>query len=73
MSHWTQLGHYLGGLLTVLTAVVYPIVSVLFVTLFLLYEMGQTWQKDDWFDEETREFLVGMGIGMTGVLVLTVL
>jgi len=58
------LAHFAFGLLSCLSVIVSPVLTVLGVVLFLLYEFDQEWRMSDAAYEEIRVFSVGFGVGM---------
>ena len=62
--------HVLSGLFTSLTYLISPILCLISFLLFMIYEVGQYWYKDDSPSEEIREFALGFYSGLLVLLVL---
>ncbi|MEM4154544.1 MAG: hypothetical protein QXW52_06995 [Candidatus Caldarchaeum sp.] len=68
-----DVGHVLGGVTTSITTYFIPhmipyIIAV--VILFLFYQLDEQYHIDDEAWEDIREFLVGIFIGMSAVLIM---
>jgi len=59
-----MLAHFTFGLLSCLSVIVNPVLTVLGVALFVLYEMDEEWRLSDPAYEEIRQFSVGFSVGM---------
>lgn len=58
------LAHFTFGLLSCLSVIVNPVLTVLGVALFVLYELDEDWRLSDPAFEEIRQFSIGFGVGM---------
>lgn len=60
--------HVLSGFFTSITLPYLPIFSILSFLLFMIYEIGQYWYKNDQPSQEIREFSVGFYLGVIFLL-----
>jgi len=60
----TTLAHFIFGLLSCLSVIVNPALTVLGVALFIIYEMDEEWRLSDPAYEEIRQFSAGFATGM---------
>jgi len=60
----TKLGHAVFGLLSALSVLVHPVLTVLAFLLFVIYELNEEWHLHDEMYEELREFGYGFSVGL---------
>ena len=60
----SALAHFTFGLLSCLSVIVNPVLTVLGVALFILYEMDEEWRLNDPAYQEIRQFSAGFAVGM---------
>lgn len=65
-----QIAHFLAGILSALAVIVSPILSVLGVLIFIVYELDQDLRKSDFMDEECAEMGYGFFLGVVILLIL---
>ena len=65
--------HALAGFLTALSVKVNPVLAVLCLLTFLIYEMDQDWRKDDWLDEEFCEYGFGLFLATAILIIMTLM
>jgi len=69
-SLFDRLAHYAAGFLTAQSFLAHPFLPIIGFLIFFLYELNQELKKDDWFDEEMREFGVGFFISVSVLIAL---
>jgi len=67
------LAHILFGLVTAMISLVSPILSIINTVVFIIYELNEEWNLSDKAYEEIMEYMLGLGIGETAILVLNIL
>jgi len=68
-----RVAHAFFGFLCVLAVLISPVLTVVGFLIFFTYELNQQWRKDDWFDEEMKEYGVGFSVGVIMLLTLNIL
>jgi len=67
----TKLGHVTFGIMTVLAAsYVQPIISLIMFLTFVIYELDEEWHLEDQSYEDIKEYGIGLGIGVTAILII---
>lgn len=65
----TSFAHYFAGIVTVVVALSWPVISVLLFVGFIIYELNEDWYLEDEAFHDIREYLVGL-VGTSVFLVL---
>ena len=56
----TSLAHFLGGALTALTTVKFPVLGSIMVVLFIIYEVNEDWHLSNKAFKDILEFMLGL-------------
>jgi len=64
----TSLAHFLGGALTALTTVKFPVLGSIMVVLFIIYEVNEDWHLSNKAFKDILEFMVGVYVSATAML-----
>jgi len=65
----THIAHILFGVLTALVSVISPVLSIINIAIFIIYEFDQEWHLKDVAYDELLEFAVGLAIGEVVLLI----
>ncbi|MEM2196426.1 MAG: hypothetical protein QXH10_09235 [Ignisphaera sp.] len=65
MSILTSLAHILYGFISALSITVHPVMPVLCLVLFIVYELDQEWHISDKAYDELAEYCIGFCIALT--------
>ncbi|MEM2352549.1 MAG: hypothetical protein QXT26_09095 [Thermoproteota archaeon] len=63
------LAHVVFGLISALSVMIHPILPILTSLLFIIYELDEEWRLDDEAYDELKEYMVGVTIGITIMLI----
>lgn len=68
----TDTGHFIGGILTVLASVPFPVPSAFLVILFLVYQLDESWHINDQAFFDIKTFMLGGFVGTIYLLASSV-
>lgn len=68
-----DIAHFVGGLLVILISNVFPIAAVLLTSLFVIYEMDESWSINDEAFRDIKIYLLGGFLGAIFLLAKTVI
>ncbi|MEM4570939.1 MAG: hypothetical protein QXE66_06495 [Desulfurococcaceae archaeon] len=69
MNFLTTLAHVLFGFISTLSVIVHPVLPVLALIAFVIYELNEEWHLRDEAYDELAEFMAGMFTAMIMLLV----
>jgi hypothetical protein len=68
----SSIAHFASGLTSSLAVIVSPVLSVLGVILFLLYELDEDWRLGDYAYQEIMEFATGFYLGCVALIYVSI-
>jgi hypothetical protein len=66
------IAHFTSGLISSLAVIVSPVLSVLGVILFILYEFDEEWKLSDYAYQEIMEFATGFYLGCVALIYVSI-
>jgi hypothetical protein len=68
-----DLAHLIFGLLSALSVVINPVLTIISFLIFVMYELDQDFRLNDYAYQEFSQFGLGFGLGMFILLFLKIL
>lgn len=59
----TDIGHFLGGLITSFTAFLNPVLAAILFICFVIYELDEDWRIRDGAWKDIRVYAIGLFLG----------